>query len=141
MPEEPAMPEEPTMPDPQEGLDALNRGDVDAALTKVATDCVWDAGSLGVFEGKDVVRTFIEDWRRAYDGFQVQVEGAEYLGNGVTYGVLLERGRPKNTSGVFVEHRHAVVFLWRDGLIERYTHYANIYKARAAAERLAEERG
>jgi hypothetical protein len=35
----------------------------------------------------------------------------------------------------------ALVYEWSDGLIERVTTYADIEEARAAAERLAEERG
>jgi len=36
--------------------------------------------------------------------------------------------------------RHANVFVWVEGLIVRVTHYDDIDEARAAAERLAEER-
>jgi ketosteroid isomerase-like protein len=132
---------ESAIPDPREDvLEAMNSGDVDAILVAVATDCVWDAGSLGVFEGKQAIGAFIRDWRGAYEDFQVEFEEGEDLGNGVTYGVLLERGRPKNTSGGLVENRHSVVFRWRDGLLERYRSYNDLDKARTAAERLAQER-
>jgi hypothetical protein len=62
------------------------------------------------------------------------------LGDGVTFGVLFQRGRPAGSSG-FVELRAAMVATWTDRLIERVTVYANPDEARAAAERLAEERG
>jgi hypothetical protein len=50
------------------------------------------------------------------------------------------RGRLAGSSG-FVEFRYAGVSAWRDGLIEWVTTYTDVDAARAAAERLAEERG
>jgi len=50
------------------------------------------------------------------------------------------RGRLAGSSGS-VELRYAGVSTWADGLIERVTTYLDINEARAAAERLAEERG
>jgi hypothetical protein len=58
----------------------------------------------------------------------------------VTLAVLVQRGRPRGSSG-FVEMRYAVVGLWADELAQRVTLYTDIDDARAAAERLAEERG
>ena len=40
-----------------------------------------------------------------------------------------------------VEFRDARVMIWADGLIERTTAFLDIDEARAAAERLARERG
>jgi hypothetical protein len=40
-----------------------------------------------------------------------------------------------------VAFRYAAVGSWREGLAERFTVYTEIDEARAAAERLAEERG
>jgi hypothetical protein len=37
--------------------------------------------------------------------------------------------------------RYAVIIIWAEGLIERFTTYTDIDGARAAAERLAQERG
>ena len=41
----------------------------------------------------------------------------------------------------WVEFRDARVMIWADGLIERTTAFLDIDEARAAAERLARERG
>jgi hypothetical protein len=62
------------------------------------------------------------------------------LGNGVTFGLALMRGRLPGSAG-FVEPRYAVVASWEDGLIQRITSYTDIDQARAAAKRLPEERG
>jgi hypothetical protein len=53
--------------------------------------------------------------------------------------VFLQRARPAGSSGE-VEFRDARVLLCADGLIERVNTFLDIEQARAAAERLAEER-
>jgi hypothetical protein len=58
----------------------------------------------------------------------------------VTFFVAFQRGTPTGSSGS-VELGYATVSTWNDGLVERSTHYTDIDEARAAAERLAEERG
>ena len=50
------------------------------------------------------------------------------------------KGRPVGSSSE-VRQRTAGVTVWAGGLIERVTFYLDIDQARAAAERLAEERG
>ncbi len=122
------------------GVEAINRGDFDAAVAPYSTDCVWQ-GTMGVYEGRDAIRTLLEDWVGAYDDFLLQVEALDNLDNGITYGVFLHRGRPKGSSGEFVQVRHAAVAAWKDGFIERYTLRDDIAKTRITAERLAEERG
>jgi hypothetical protein len=54
--------------------------------------------------------------------------------------VILQRGRPEGSSE-FVELRLAAVAILREGLIERFATDTEIDEARAAAERLARERG
>ena len=62
------------------------------------------------------------------------------LGNAVTFAVIRQHGRVVGTSGS-VQLRYASVINWSDGLIVRNTTYTDIDEARAAAERLAAERG
>jgi ketosteroid isomerase-like protein len=95
---------------------------------------------LGTFEGRAAVCGFFEDWLSAYEEFEVVVEEIADLGNGVTYAVLSQKGRPVGSSGE-VRVRFASVSLWVNGLAARVTNYSDIEQARAAAERLAEERG
>jgi hypothetical protein len=80
-----------------------------------------------------------EDWWETFEEDERKLEEFRDLGNGVTFGVLFQRGRPAGSSG-FVELRTAIVALWVLGLIERLTVYTDIDEARAAAERLADER-
>jgi ketosteroid isomerase-like protein len=143
------MPEESTTPDlvelSQRLREALNRGNLDAAVALYAPDAVWDVSLLGlegVFEGREAIRGAWEDLRAPYDDLEVVAEEFRDLGSGVTFAVVLARG-PLRGSTRFVENRTALVTTWANGLIERNTTYLDpdIEEARAAAERLAEERG
>jgi ketosteroid isomerase-like protein len=140
------MPEEPTTPDLAELSrrlnEAVNRGDFDTALAMYTPDAVWDASPMDgeVIEGRDAIRGFWEDWLGAYEEWEQVAEELRDLGNGVGFGVYRQRARPAGSSG-FVELHYAFVAIVReDGLTERLVLYADLDEARAAAERLAEER-
>jgi ketosteroid isomerase-like protein len=63
------------------------------------------------------------------------------FGNGVAFATVRESGRP--TGGTVDNRTHSTygfVIVWIDGKIARITAYPDITEARAAAERLAEER-
>jgi ketosteroid isomerase-like protein len=139
------MPEEPTTSDLEVAIrrltEAANRRDFDAGLAMYSQDAVVDNTPIGagVFEGREAIRGFFEDWAVSYDYFEQALEEVHDLGNGVTFGLFLMRGQLAGSSG-FVELRYAGVSTWMDGLIQRVTTYTDIDEARAAAERLAEER-
>jgi ketosteroid isomerase-like protein len=139
------MPEESTTPDLvgrwRSSFEAVDRGDVEAALGIWAPDGVWDISpmGLGVYEGLAATRGFFEDWLGNYDEFRIEVEQMIDLGNGVTLAVIVQRGRPVGSDGE-VQLRYATVALWAEGLIVRVTNYGDPDEARAAAERLARER-
>jgi ketosteroid isomerase-like protein len=140
------MPEEPTTPDLVEltrrMVEAGSRRDVDGGLAMYSRAAVWDmsAVGMGVFEGHEAIRRFFQDWAGAYETFEQELEEVRDLGNGVTFTVILQRGRPTGSSG-FLEVRYAGVRTWADGLVDWYAVYTDIDEARAAAERLAQERG
>src|ERR1700732_2569954 len=95
---------------------------------------------MGVFEGQAAARGFIEDWWGSYEEYEFEAEETLDLGNGVGFRVLIQKGRPVGSSGE-VELRYAAVSVWEDGKIVAITNYNDIDEARAAAERLAAERG
>jgi ketosteroid isomerase-like protein len=140
------MPEEPTTPDLvdryRRSIEAANRGDFDAVMSLWGTYPVWDTSpaGMGTFEGPAAVRGFFEDWVSAYEEYEIEAEEIADLGNGVTYAILLQRGRPAGSNGE-VRVRSATVGLWVNGLLTRVTNYPDIDAARADAERLAAERG
>ena len=140
------MPEESTTPDREElvrrYVEAWNRRDVEAVISSFAPDAVWEA--TGVAEhvrGLTAIRGHLEDNRRPYEEYQLQVEELLDLGNGVAFSVTLHKGRLIGSGG-FVEMRLATTVTRReDGLIGRVKTDLDIDQARADAERLAQERG
>jgi ketosteroid isomerase-like protein len=121
---------------------ATNRGDVDAIVALYAADAVYDMSpvGMGVFEGQAAARGFIEDWWTSYEESEFEAEETLDLGNGVGFRVLVQKGRPVGSSGE-VQLRYGTVSVWEDGKIARIANYTDIDEARAAAERLSEERG
>ena len=104
-------------------------------------DAVFDlsSGGQGVFRGRTAIQEFMEDWFRPYDRIATDLEAVVQLGSGVTCTVVTQKGRLADGGGEVAVH-YAVVNVWVDGLIERSVNYTDIDEARAAAERLAEER-
>jgi ketosteroid isomerase-like protein len=141
------MTEESTTPDLFEirrrVFQAASRGDLDEALSRwpLAPDAIWDDSALGLgtHEGLAAIRQHIEDWIGSYDEFEMVGEELRGLGNGVTFGVAFQKGRPTDSTG-YVQLRYATVTEWLEGKIKRFTTYTDIDGARAAAERLAGER-
>jgi ketosteroid isomerase-like protein len=110
-------------------------------LSFFAPDAVLEnMGALGTFEGVAAIRGFWQDWFASYEELWAEQEEGLDLGNGVGFAVVIQKARLVGSSG-YVRHRNALVAIWVEGLIERVTFYTDIDEARAAAERLAEERG
>lgn len=121
--------------------DEGSRRHLDAIMTIWAPHGVWDMSpmGMGVFEGQAAVRGFYEDWFASYEEYELEAEENLDLGNGVGLRVLVQKGRPVGSSGE-VELRYAAVGIWEDGKVVRMRNYTDIDEARAAAERLAQER-
>ena len=139
------------MPDPEEAVrrivEALNRRDFDAALSLYTPDVVWELPPLGLavveygpLVGREGMRRAWEDRTKSFEDFEFDSEDHHDLGSGVTFGVLVQRGRPHG-SDRFIETRMGVVATWRHGRIAHARMYQDVDEARAAAERLAQERG
>jgi ketosteroid isomerase-like protein len=141
------MPEESTTPDLVEltrgFFEAASRRDLDAVMRLFAPDAVWETLSLGTsFEGVAAIRGFFEDWGGAYEEFEMEMEEALDLGNGVVFAVTRLSARPAGSTGSALMRRRPLAFIWMDGLVARGTTYADsVDEGRAAAEQLAESRG
>ena len=98
-----------------------------------------DAG-LGSFEGADAIRSFLKDWFGAFEEHQADVKETVDLGGGVIFVIANATGRPMGMDAS-VEQRRGWAVLWRNGKVLRAATYLDLDQARAAAERLAEERG
>ena len=137
------MSKEFTTPDPVElvrkQLEALDRRDVDGVMNNVAEDGVLE-GRVEEVEGRAAIRRFlVEDWFRAYEELNYELEEVSDLGGGVVFAVVIQDGRPVGGDGR-VRQREGWVYLWVGGSIARLT-TSEVDQARAAAERLAEQRG
>jgi ketosteroid isomerase-like protein len=120
---------------------ALSRREVDAVAAMFAPDAVWITSDFeGLFEGREAIRGLIDDFVESFEDLEQETREFRYLGGGATFSVIVQRGRPRNST-VFVERRLAAVVVWADGLIELLRTYTDIDEARATAEWLAEGRG
>jgi ketosteroid isomerase-like protein len=136
------MPKESTTPDPVElvrkQLEAADRGDLDGVMSSVADDAVLD-GRADLVEGRAAIRDFVEEWFSAYEELDYELEEVSDLGGGVVFAIVMQDGRPVGSDGR-VRQREGWVYLWVGGSIARLT-TSEVDEARAAAERLARERG
>jgi ketosteroid isomerase-like protein len=96
---------------------------------------------MGTFEGREAIRSFLSDWMSSFDDLTAEAEEIVGFGDGVVLAAYHQKGRPHGGSD-YVRVRSAMVSLWVDGKVVRTTIYTEtqIDQARAAAERLAEER-
>jgi ketosteroid isomerase-like protein len=140
------MSEESTTPDLVEltrhAITSAVHGDLDAAMSVYGPGSVFDTSGMGIsltYEGVAAIREVFEDWTNTYEDLDVEIQEILDLGGGVTLAVIVQNGRLAGSSG-HVQMRFASVAEWAQGLIVRATHYLDIDEARAAAERLAEER-
>ena len=139
------MPEESTTPElvelVQRVVDAVNARDFDAvqsAYTRHAVLEIWELGA-DTFEGHVAIRGFYEEWAVTFPDWKQEAQEIRDLGNGVAFAVIAQTGHPADSTG-WVQQRYAAVATWADGLVERQRNYFDIDEARAAAERLAQER-
>jgi ketosteroid isomerase-like protein len=140
------MSEESTTPDlvklSRRFVDAANRRDVEALMSFFAPDAVWEALGPGDerLSGPTAIRGMLEDWFGPYEQYEVEVEELLDLGYGVVCMLAAHKGRLIGSSA-FVQWRQGFVTLYDGDLIERVTSFPDVDQARAAADRLAEERG
>jgi ketosteroid isomerase-like protein len=139
------MPEKSTTPDlvelVRQSFEAGNSREFAAIMSIYAPDAVWDMSSagLGMFEGEAAIRSFLEDWIGSYEEYENKLEENRDLGKGVVFAVAHLDGRPVGSPST-VQERWAFTAVWVAGTIVRVVATQDIDEARAAAERLAQER-
>jgi ketosteroid isomerase-like protein len=137
------MPDESTTPDLVEltrrQFEFADRGDWDAILETYAHDAVWELRQGATFEGVDAIRELWVDYFSAYEEFEVETEEILDFGNGVILAVNKQKARLVGSAS-HIQTREAFLYTWERGVVVRVTMYTDIDEARAAAERLAEER-
>jgi ketosteroid isomerase-like protein len=118
-------------------VEALNRRDLDGVVTSVAEDGVLD-GRADLIEGRAAIRGFLDEWFRAYEELDYELEEVTHLGGGVVFAVMVQDGRLAGSAGR-IRQREGWVYLWEGGSIARLS-TSEVEQARASAERLAERR-
>jgi ketosteroid isomerase-like protein len=138
------MSEESTSPDPVELMHRLSEAeDLDVSMSFYGHEAVYDMSrmGMGVFEGYEAIRGFIEDWHRSYEEYKDEIQEMLDLGDGVVFVVVRQNARPAGSpSHARLHDVYGYTFVWVDGKVARATVYTDIDEARAAAERLAQER-
>jgi ketosteroid isomerase-like protein len=141
------MSEESTTPDLVELTrslwEAASRRDCDAVMGFFGPEPVWET-TLVTLDGSAAIRERLEEWFGAFDVLEFELEETLDLGNGVTLAVVNQRARPagsSSSSGGYIERQEALIGVWHEGVVTRATTFLDIDEARAAAERLAKERG
>jgi ketosteroid isomerase-like protein len=140
------MSEESATPDlvefTRQSIDAFSRRDLDATMGFYAPGAVWDASQPGVgaFEGRAAIRAFFEDWLALYEEFEIELGEVLDLGHGVVFSVSHQTARLVGSEGSVRETYAATTEIGSEG-VARVVLAQDIDEARAAAERLAEERG
>ncbi|MCW3026834.1 MAG: SnoaL-like domain [Solirubrobacterales bacterium] len=137
------MSEESTIPDLAEltrvVFEAVNRRDIDAVMSFFAPDAF--LAGFEVVEGRAAIRGFLDEWFGYFAELRFEVEEFVVLDDGVVLAVVHQEGRPVGVDGQ-VHQREGWAIHWSaDGLLVRLTTHTDIDEARAAAERLAQERG
>ena len=135
------MSHESTTPDPVElvrkQVEALDRRDLDGVMSSVTEDVVLD-GRADLIEGRAAIRGFLDEWFGAYEELDFELEEVSHLGVGVVFAVVIQDGRLVGGGG-HLRQREGWVYLWVGGSMARLT-ASEVDEARAAAERLAQER-
>jgi len=122
--------------------EAGNRRDIEAIMALYTKETVWDLSDagMGIFDGAEAVRAFIEEWWGAFEEHYAEVQEILDLGHGVVFARVREVGRPLGSNGE-VEQLRGWVLLGERGRLTHVTPYLDTDEARAAAERVAQERG
>jgi SnoaL-like domain len=140
------MSEESTTPDLaaviRAWFEAGDRLELDTVMSVLDPEVVLDLSrvGLGSYTGHAAVREFVADWWGNYEEFENKPEEIIDLDNGVVLSICHQTARPVGVSGQ-VKRTDAYLFLFEVGACVRWTAYPDIDEGRAAAERLAEERG
>jgi limonene-1,2-epoxide hydrolase len=104
-------------------IDAIERNDLDHALTFLAEDCEYDNVPIGKVVGPEAVRSMLVPFLDRYQEVQWVVHHQTSSGD-LTHGVVLnERSDRFRTGDTWVELPVAGVFVVRDGRIALWRDY------------------
>jgi ketosteroid isomerase-like protein len=89
---------------------ALNDGDIDAAMKALADDAVWYESEVlpdtGVYRGREAIRAFLTDFLDSWERFHQTVEEARQEGNRVLVLIRLEATGRGSAADVDARYAH-----------------------------------
>jgi hypothetical protein len=138
------------MPEESPDVLALTRafaevgGSVEDEMAFYGPNPVYDLSpmGIGIFEGHAAIRAFLEGWMASYADYEEELLDVRDLGKGICFAAIRESARPLGSDAhTRIQSRYGFAVVWVDGKIERLTAFPTVDEARAAAERLAQERG
>jgi ketosteroid isomerase-like protein len=98
-------------------IDALNRGDVDEMLARMAPDFVWtpleESPVARVYRGREEVRRYVEDWLGTFEGLHIVLDEPAEVGSHV---IAVARGHARGrASGLQLHNRFCQVWTIQGG--------------------------
>jgi ketosteroid isomerase-like protein len=113
------------------GIEAYARGDLSTALEGLDPDVEWNPAEESGFRGVAAVRSYLEQWRQAWDDYEMRAQ--EYI-DAVdrVFVTLYFRGRGK-ASGIETEARSHHVYTLRAGKTVKLVEYLDRDQALRAA--------
>lgn len=117
--------------------EALNRGDIAAALAVLEPDAEWSEHSelpeADTYRGVAAIWSFLDDYLESWEEFRQETE--EVIDGGEKVAVFLHLTAKGKGSGIQVEARYAHVWTMRDGRGVRVDAYADRQMAREALQK------
>ena len=114
--------------------EALNEGDVDAALEALAPDAVWrespELPGGDEFRGREALRGFLGDFLAEWREFHQEIENVVPAGDRIA--VLIHLIAVGRGSGIEADTRYAHVWTMRDGKAARFQSYTDTALQQAA---------
>ena len=116
-------------------IDALNRGDLDAALENTAPDFVWDNSAAmgehrGVYTTREQMRRVLAYSAELWESMRFEIDALIEAGEHV---VVPHTTHVRGRDGIEVEARTTWLFTLRDGRIEHVRLYQDREEALEAA--------
>jgi uncharacterized protein len=114
---------------------ALNEGDINAALDVLEPDAEWseqhsELPEASTYRGREAIRAFLESFLESWNEFKQETERLVDVGDRVAV-LLLSTARGRG-SGIEVERRYAHLWTMRNGKGTRVEAYADQEAALAA---------
>jgi uncharacterized protein len=90
--------------------EALNEGDIDAAMDALAEDAEWHESEVlpdtGVYQGRDAIRAFLTEFLASWDRFHQTVEEVRQVGDRVLVMIHLEATGRGSAADVDARYAH-----------------------------------